>query len=335
MSTISVIIPSYNREQFIAATLDNLLQQTRPADEIIVVDDGSSDNTVAVARTFEPRGVRVFQQEHKGPGAARNLGLRNSTGKLISFFDSDDLASLNKLESQARALEENNADIAYGPWVKVFISENRVRCENVVLQQRALPPDLPLHFAIWRGWFSVFQPCLFRRSFLESAGEYREDLLPSEDVEFLFRMSLKNPRLVFTPDCLTIYRLHETNQITSHGTTRQQRVVDWANLLMLLQEQGKNLRPDFFTRILAMTELWNTHNWLRQVGAENHARAVEFRRRHPIHPSLFYRGIQFVRRVTLHVRGRLRGHRWGPLYSPGKLTQQQRTLIGAAGFTVE
>jgi GT2 family glycosyltransferase len=155
VSEISLIIPAYNRSELIAETLRSLLNQTIPAKEIIVVDDGSTDDTARVVERIaeelevrrleiddkqgagssdqgaldsrhspldsqpaaKPR-LRVIRQQNAGPGVARNRGLAEATGEFIHFFDSDDVAAPNKHEVQLRALLETGADIAYGPWVK-------------------------------------------------------------------------------------------------------------------------------------------------------------------------------------------------------------------------
>lgn len=128
MPEISVIIPAYNRAGLIGETLQSLLNQTMPAKEIIVVDDGSTDGTAeAVEREFsvfreqfsgnsksniQNPTFKTLRQANAGPGAARNLGLAEATGDFIHFFDSDDIAAPNKHEVQLRALLETGADIA-------------------------------------------------------------------------------------------------------------------------------------------------------------------------------------------------------------------------------
>jgi len=131
--SISVIIPAYNRAGLIGETLQSLLNQTMPAKEIIVVDDGSTDGTAETVLKMLKLGeaeklkisegkpwpeFKVFRQENAGPGAARNRGLVEATGEFVHFFDSDDIAAPNKHEVQLKALFETGADIAYGPWVK-------------------------------------------------------------------------------------------------------------------------------------------------------------------------------------------------------------------------
>ena len=134
VSEISVIIPAYNRADLIGETLWSLLNQTLPAKEIIVVDDGSTDGTAeAVERVFsvfreecsrnsksniKNPTLKILHQRNAGPGAARNRGVAEASGDFIHFFDSDDIAAPNKHEVQLRALLETGADIAYGPWVK-------------------------------------------------------------------------------------------------------------------------------------------------------------------------------------------------------------------------
>jgi GT2 family glycosyltransferase len=145
MFGISVIIPAYNRAELIVETLRSLLNQTMPAKEIIVVDDGSTDGTAEktleafenwkletgnlkkVSReplsgnlksNIQNLTLKILRQSNAGPAAARNRGLAEATGEFIHFFDSDDIAAPNKQEVQLRALLETGADIAYGPWVK-------------------------------------------------------------------------------------------------------------------------------------------------------------------------------------------------------------------------
>src|SRR5476651_1288756 len=133
MPKTSVIIPAYNRAALVGETIRCVLRQSLPADEIIVVDDGSIDNTLDVLESFGSR-LRIIRQSNAGPGAARNAGLAAATGDYIWFMDSDDLASLNKLEAQARLLEETGADIAFSPWVKLKFEGRNATLENHVLQ---------------------------------------------------------------------------------------------------------------------------------------------------------------------------------------------------------
>jgi glycosyltransferase involved in cell wall biosynthesis len=90
LMSISVVIPAYNASRFIAATLESVLGQTLPADEIVVVDDGSTDDTAAIAESFGPP-VRVFRRPNSRQGASRNFGVKQTSSEWIAFTDADDL----------------------------------------------------------------------------------------------------------------------------------------------------------------------------------------------------------------------------------------------------
>src|SRR5205809_4977851 len=96
---ISVVIPNFNREMLVGETIANVLAQSLPPYEVIVVDDGSTDKSVEVIRSFGTK-VKLVQQPNQGTGTARNAGLKIATGEFVQFQDSDDLYSHNKLEAQ-------------------------------------------------------------------------------------------------------------------------------------------------------------------------------------------------------------------------------------------
>jgi GT2 family glycosyltransferase len=102
---VSIIIPAHNSARWLAATLESALAQTWPHKEIIVVDDGSTDDTAAVARSFAARGVQSLTQPNLGAAAARNTGLARARGDYVQFLDADDLLAPDKLERQVRLLQ--------------------------------------------------------------------------------------------------------------------------------------------------------------------------------------------------------------------------------------
>jgi len=316
MPDISVIIPAYNRAELIGETLRSLLKQTIPAKEIILVDDGSTDGTVESAeREFsvfreqfsalqKPSSVfsalkpslRLIRQQNAGPGAARNRGLAEATGKFIHFFDSDDIAAPNKHEVQLRALLETGADIAYGPWAKgrfvnlttedtenteeeavlrlgkpngaafsnPFISELARDCENTsptcsasasadrfssfrfqisgfsaegpVLQAKGLPKGDLLR-SLLTNWSVVPHACLFRRSILEKAGGFPEDIWVGEDQLLFLRCLLAGAKVVHTPETMVFYRLGHEGKLTESKDGHVRRVTHWAKFLVKANEE--------------------------------------------------------------------------------------------------
>ena len=237
-NSISVIIPNYNRAKLIAATLENMLNQSHVPSEIIVVDDGSTDDSVAVIRSFGDRIQLIEQPTNQGPGAARNRGLEASSGNYIQFMDSDDLASLNKLEIQLAALQQSVADFAYCPWVRAKIEEETICFSGPVMQGAALPNWKPMLEWQLGSWCLVFQNCLFRREILQKAGQYRTDLMTSEDGEYLVRILLNRAVPVYTASCVVFYRIdgEGQNQITAAGTRDRHRAKDKGRYLEIVAE---------------------------------------------------------------------------------------------------
>lgn len=110
MTAVSVVIPAYNAAAFLAETLDSVLGQTRPADEVLVVDDGSTDETAAVAAGYAPR-VTLVTQANRGESAARNLGLSRVSGTWVAWLDADDVWEPTKLEEQLAVVERDRSDL--------------------------------------------------------------------------------------------------------------------------------------------------------------------------------------------------------------------------------
>ena len=228
---LSVVIPGYNRAHLIGETLRSLLQQTRPAEEIIVVDDGSTDDTAGVAESFG-KTVRVIRQANQGPAAARNTGFAAATGEFIHFFDSDDLAAPNTHAVQLAALEATGADIALGPWVKGRFVENRFVPENQVLQQQGLPAGNDLARALLSHWSVVPHSALFRRSIVEKSGGFPVDLFVAEDQYMFLACLLAGARVVHTPGTIEFYRLGDGGKITESPEWAVRRLREWARFLL-------------------------------------------------------------------------------------------------------
>lgn len=240
MSTIAVIIPTRDRSQLLRKTLENILAQTRKPDEIIVVDDRSADDTVEMIKNNFEGMVTVVSNDGKGPGAARNTGFRLSTSDFIQFFDSDDFMTRNKLEVQAGLLDQHQeVDCVYGPYVMAEESSAGWSQLDVIMQYHSLPPR-PLHLLVAEGWCAITQSCLFRRSAVERAGPWREDLMPHEDKEYWYRMGKAVRAALHESQTCVFYRQHR-NQITDQQVKTLSRTIDGIKAFHLILEQ---LRED-------------------------------------------------------------------------------------------
>lgn len=328
MPTVSVIIPNYNREHLIGETLENLLNQTRPADEIIVVDDGSTDRSVEVIKSYGER-IRVITQKNAGPATARNRGLQEATGEYIQFFDSDDLCSLNKLEAQADAITRTGADFAYGPWLQTRLKDGVAAYTDLLLQGQALPPTRPALSWFLREWVIVFQCCMFRRDLLDRVGHYRTDLMPTEDSELLFRMLKAGARPVHTPDTLVLYRLHDGGQISQGGMQNAKRVRDWLRYTQIVQSQldgpgAAVAAADKQAWAVSVRDARRAFLALPEADQAGIDPGPE--------PSMGVNLMGEARRIQRGLRRRASGQDFAPVYAPSQITPAQADQIRALGY---
>ncbi len=326
MPRLSVIIPNYNRESLIGETLTNILSQTRPPDELIVVDDGSTDGSVDAIAAFGPA-VTLLRQANAGPATARNRGFAASSGEVIQFFDSDDLCSLNKLEAQLAALDRSGADFAYSPWLQARLEQGLAIHPGPVLQQRELPPArTPLAWFL-RGWVIVFQCCLFRRALLESVGPYREDLMPSEDSELLFRILAAGARPVHVPEAMVLYRLHGGGQISLGGMPAERRARDWARFAAIVGHALDTMAdlPAADRRAWRRIE-WGAAQGLRQLGLTVDEPGLP-------RPGAADRAALAGAGVIERIDRRWRGHGWPTAYQADPPTAYQREALATLGYS--
>jgi glycosyltransferase involved in cell wall biosynthesis len=165
---MSLVIPTWNAARTIGAALDSALGQSVPPDEVIVVDDGSTDETKQVLGAYAERVVYI-EQKNAGPAAARNRGLQVAQGNLICFLDADDLFAPDALALLARTLEANpSSEIAHGQ-----VQDFRERDGESVFHAPRFGPNLG--------------SAVFRRSVFEKIGNFEESLRLAEDLDFWLR----------------------------------------------------------------------------------------------------------------------------------------------------
>ncbi len=175
MSTpqISVIIPAYNAAEFVGKAIESAIAQTLPAHEILVIDDGSKDDTVSAVEKYLPK-VRLLQRQNGGPAAARNLGIRESTGEWLAMLDADDTWLPTKLEKQAAHTEKSKVGIVHA-------------YEN---EEDAPPPSRIDFSEMWKkNWISN-TTALVRREACEQVGGLDEsrELISVEDYNLWLRI---------------------------------------------------------------------------------------------------------------------------------------------------
>lgn len=197
--TISVIIPVYNGERFLVEAIRSVLDQTLPPDEIIVVDDGSTDDGAAIARSFGSP-VRVLTQANLGPAAARNLGVAHAAGDLLAFLDADDLWLPDKLARQAQMLRDDPACEAVLGRVQNFISPELDESEAARLVKTAAQTG-DMHVGA----------LLIRRDAFLRVGWFDARLRHGDFIDWWARASQLTLAYAALPELVLRRRLHDDN----------------------------------------------------------------------------------------------------------------------------
>lgn len=208
---VSVVVPCYNSEKFIVETIESVLAQTYDNFELIVVDDGSTDNSGQLISQFNDKRLNYLRRSNGGAGYARNLGIRQSRGEYIALLDSDDLYLPNNLKEKVQFLEENEFLGLVHSQEIVFDSSTGSEIKRTQgLHGNVLKELLALEETVIHSPSSV----VFRKSLIERAGYYREDIAVCEDWEFWVRLA-KCSDFGYIAEPLTKYRIH-SGQIHSN-----------------------------------------------------------------------------------------------------------------------
>lgn len=327
---ISVIIPAYNRAHLIGETLRSLLIQTLPASEIIVVDDGSTDNTAEVAAAFGSP-VRVIRQTNAGPAAARNTGFNASSGEYIHFFDSDDLAAPNKQEVQLNTLEKTGADIVISPWVKGQFVDGVFRAENHVLQQNGLP-RIDLIEALLTHWSIVPHSALFRRSMVEAISGFDESLFIAEDQLMFLDCLLAGAKVVHAPGTIEFYRVGDGGKITENEEWSVRRLREWARFLIKAREACQRKGIDPLQWFGYRRRIWEVQEDLLNAKCEDQDLLNLLEIVPTDTTALTYHWHRQLERWRGGVQQRLTGGRAHRFFHIGKMNTEQVGQLAALGY---
>jgi glycosyltransferase involved in cell wall biosynthesis len=204
---VSVIIPVFNGADRLAEAVASVRPQLHSGDEIIIVDDGSTDDTAGVIASFGAA-VESFRQDNAGPAAARNHGLRKATGDVIAFLDHDDLWAPHRQTAMLEALEaDETADIVAGK-VKTIVETSAPA--PLADQSRFAPGYRPWHLP----------SLLIRRAVFNRIGGFEERLRHAEDADWLMRAREGGARFLQIDQFTTYYRMHSTNMSRNVGASR-------------------------------------------------------------------------------------------------------------------
>lgn len=221
---VSILIPAYNAQEWLAETISCAVNQTWPRKEIILIDDGSTDRTAEIARSFVPK-IALVSTENRGLSAALNLALRLCRGDYIQELDADDLMLPDKIERQLAALREGDSKriLLSSPWAPFYYRTRHARFISTSLCQdlspvewmlRKMSENLHMQNATW----------LVSRELADAAGPWDEALHYDQDGEYFARVLFASEGTRFVPDTGIFYRMTATNRISYIGNSVKKKV---------------------------------------------------------------------------------------------------------------
>jgi glycosyltransferase involved in cell wall biosynthesis len=230
---VSILIPAYNAEEWLSHTLRSAIAQTWECKEIIVVDDGSRDQTLAVAREFESDSVKIFTQKNQGAAAARNKAFSLCHGDYIQWLDADDLIAPDKITKQMEALGSfsNKLTLLSGSWGRFLHRPHRARFVPTALWSdlsksewliRKMGQNVYMQTASW----------LVSRELTEAAGPWDTRLLGDDDGEYFCRVLLASEGVRFVPEAKVYYRASGASSLSYIGNSDKKRDAQWCSMLL-------------------------------------------------------------------------------------------------------
>lgn len=224
MNIVSIIVPMYNAERFINRTLDSIINQSYKDIEIIVVDDGSTDNSNEIVKRYEKNDNRVhlYKKENGGLSSARNEGLRYSSGQLVMFIDSDDYIDSTMVERLVNNLEIENADLAvsglyldYENDQLITVATKKCVVKNKIILDRK---ELITHEALVLKKDGMIDSCcnkIYKKSIIDANRLEMPLGEMFEDTEFNFQYLCHVNKIVVLNECFYHYMQRNTNRITN------------------------------------------------------------------------------------------------------------------------
>jgi glycosyltransferase involved in cell wall biosynthesis len=225
--SIAVVIPAYNASKYLSDTLKSVLAQVLPPDEVLVIDDGSTDNTAEIARNFAPR-VQVFTRPNARQGASRNFGATQASSEWIAFLDADDLWEPNKLERQMQELAAHpEADLCYTSLIS-FTEDGDIP----VPKMPPVPPASALRKSILHRTTFLPSSVVVRRATFLNFGGFALGYSVAEDWDLWLRLHNAGIKFAACVEPLVRYRIHANNQSRSAIVSLNEAMEVYARLVL-------------------------------------------------------------------------------------------------------
>jgi hypothetical protein len=240
---VSVLLPVWNGEPFLEQAIESMLRQTFSSFELIVIDDGSTDRTAAIAEEFASgdERVRVLRRPHEGLSPTLNAGIAAARGEYVARMDADDISAPDRLQKQVAYLDAHPACVAVGAWIEVVDEAGR----HIGLKTYVTTHD-EISAALLRGLPAIAHPTVVaRRDVLRGAGGYDARRYPSEDLDLWFRLAGRG-ELANLAETLLQHRRHKA----AIGVREREKMKAMALTICNEARTKRGLRPQRGTPIL-------------------------------------------------------------------------------------
>ena len=219
---VSILIPAYNAEPWIADTIRSAIAQTWPRKEIIVVDDGSRDQTLRVARQFASKNVSIVTQENQGASAARNHAFALSQGEYVQWLDADDLLSPNKIARQMEVAQEHQSQrtLLSSEWGYFMYRVSKAQFSPTSLWDDLSPVEWLLR-KMGQNLHMQTGTWLVSRQLTEAAGPWDTRLFRDNDGEYFCRVIAASDEICFVPDAKVFYRITDASRVSYIGRSNK------------------------------------------------------------------------------------------------------------------
>lgn len=256
MKKISVIIPVFNSEKFLSSLYSDLVNQTFTDFEVLLVDDGSTDNSLKVCQMLQKKkeiDLRIFSQKNQGPSAARNIGLDNAKGEYICFIDSDDRVSNDYLEILYNSLNESRSDLS----ICGIIEEKRNGKKELIVGKNSFTTNQNgalEYFLMHNEWIGPVNKLYSRKIIEEISLRFNQNIHAGEDILFVCQYLLHIQKVCYIAKPLYLYKYNGNSITKSMKTLKKVNTKDFDNiksqklLEQLLFQYTPNVKKQLYSR---------------------------------------------------------------------------------------
>ena len=244
MTKVSIIIPTYNSEKYLEKCLNSAFNQTEKDIEVILINDGSKDNSKDIIKKFNDKRLVYIEKENEGIGKTRNLGIEKAKGEYLAFLDSDDYLEKDFVTKMYNKATKDNCDLVICDFYKITDKKNIIKLPS--FEDNNLKKDPTIINKINLG------PCnkLYSRKLFNNPHNRFEENLKYEDAPFVVKMMIEANKIGKIDECLTNYVIHEK----SETTIRDKRIFDILKITkIIIDDLNKiNFNQDELTNLIVL-----------------------------------------------------------------------------------